>query len=357
MGIERFTRARDRLLRIADGESDMGVVLDETLAALHDVTRFAGAGLMMVDPQTMLPTGGIVEGFPSEACTAFWDNELLAPGFNKFNVLARSTDPVGTLAEATDGDVGRAPIHAELYGPYGFGDELRAAFVLGRTCWGVAALVRTDSDGPFPDDEVDHVRRLVPLIARAFRTVACRLEAHAHGPAAMIVLDGHNRIQNLTLESRALLDDLQTAGVTELDLPSLVGTVATRARHSRSSTHIVTRVHGTSGRWLRVTAVPMESGDGHVGVMLEPARPTDLAPILLESYNLTPREIDIVLLLARGQATKEIAAELSLSSHTVRDHVKSIFDKTGVTSRGELVARLFSEHLLDGFHTALRHAD
>lgn len=355
MGIERFTQARDGLLRVADGESDMGVVLDETLASLHTVTSFAGGGLMTVDPQTLLPTGGIVEGFPSEACARFWDHELLTPGFNKFTVLARSTDSVGTLAEATDGDLGRAPIHADLYAPNGFGDELRAAFVLGTKCWGIAALVRTAGDGPFPDDEVDHVRRLAPLVARTLRAAACKIEASSQGPAAMVVLDGHNHILNLTMESRALLDELRTAGVNELGLPSLVGTVATRARHSRTSTHIVTRVHGTSGRWLRLTAVPMEGRDGHVGVMLEPARPADLAPILLESYNLTPREIEIVLLLARGQTTKEIAAEVSLSSHTVRDHVKSIFDKTGAASRGELVARLFCEHLLDGFYDALRH--
>jgi DNA-binding NarL/FixJ family response regulator len=68
---------------------------------------------------------------------------------------------------------------------------------------------------------------------------------------------------------------------------------------------------------------------------------------------LTEREIEIVIMLARGFATKEIAAELSLSAYTVRDHVKSIFDKTGVNSRGELVARLFSEHLLVGFHAAV----
>lgn len=63
--------------------------------------------------------------------------------------------------------------------------------------------------------------------------------------------------------------------------------------------------------------------------------------------------VEIVTLLARGLPTKEIAAELTLSSHTIRDHIKTIFGKTNVNSRGELVARIFAEHLLDGFHSAV----
>jgi DNA-binding CsgD family transcriptional regulator len=355
VGIEQFTGARDRLLRIADGNADMAVILDETLAALHRVTRFSRGAVMTVDPWTLLPTGGLVEGFPAEACAPFWDNELVAPGFNKFNALARSTDTVATLVGATDGDIARAPIYTDLYASFDVADELRAAFVLGTTCWGIAILVRSTGDGPFPNYEIDQVRRLTPLVARAFRGAARRLEADTQGPAAMLVIDGHNQILNLTIESRALLDQLQTGGVAEPGLPSLIGAVATRARYSRTSTHVATRVCGTSGRWLHVTAVPMEGGDGHVGVIIEPARASDLAPILLESYGLTGREVEIVLLLARGLATKDIAAELSLSSHTVRDHVKAIFEKADVSSRGELVARLFSEHLLDGFQNAARH--
>ncbi len=91
--------------------------------------------------------------------------------------------------------------------------------------------------------------------------------------------------------------------------------------------------------------------------MIEPARAADLTPILLEAYGLTEREIDIVIHLARGLATKEIAAELSISPHTVRDHVKAIFTKTGFSTRGELVARVFSDHLLDGFHAAVHRND
>lgn len=353
VGIEQFTQARDRMLRVGTRQPEMAVVLDEALAALHSVTRFSWCALMTVDPQTMLPTGGVVEGFSAEVCAPFWDNELLAPGFNKFNALARSTDTVATLVEATDGDLERAPIYQTLYLPLGVADELRAALMVGSTCWAVAVLLRATADGPFPDHEVDQIRALTPYIARAIKGAVCRLDAEALGPAAMLVVDGANRIEQLTVEAGALLDDLRTPGVNEPGLPAIVGAATTRARSSRTSTHLATRVRGTSGRWLRVTAVPMEGGDGRVAVMIEPARPADLTPILLESYGLTEREVEIVTLLARGLPTKEIAAELTLSSHTVRDHIKTIFDKTNVNTRGELVARLFAEHLLDGFHAAV----
>jgi DNA-binding NarL/FixJ family response regulator len=49
-------------------------------------------------------------------------------------------------------------------------------------------------------------------------------------------------------------------------------------------------------------------------------------------------------LIARGLGTADIARRLHLSTHTVRDYVKAIFDKVGVSSRGELVAKVFAEH-------------
>ena len=61
--------------------------------------------------------------------------------------------------------------------------------------------------------------------------------------------------------------------------------------------------------------------------------------------------------IARGASTAEIAAELFLSTHTVRDYVKTVFEKLGVSSRGELVARLFAEHYTDGLHARMTHVD
>ncbi|MGQ0479684.1 MAG: LuxR C-terminal-related transcriptional regulator [Pseudonocardia sp.] len=52
-----------------------------------------------------------------------------------------------------------------------------------------------------------------------------------------------------------------------------------------------------------------------------------------------------------------MARHLHLSPHTVRDYVKAVFEKVGVTSRGELVAKLFAEHYADPMHDALVHGD
>lgn len=53
---------------------------------------------------------------------------------------------------------------------------------------------------------------------------------------------------------------------------------------------------------------------------------------------LTPRESEILTCVLRGLRTKRIAADLGISPWTVQTHLRSIFAKTGVCSRGELVA-------------------
>ncbi len=51
-------------------------------------------------------------------------------------------------------------------------------------------------------------------------------------------------------------------------------------------------------------------------------------------------------LVLRGRSTADISRSAGVSPHTVQDHLKSVFDKTGVRSRRDLVAPLFARHYL-----------
>ncbi len=88
----------------------------------------------------------------------------------------------------------------------------------------------------------------------------------------------------------------------------------------------------------------MRDRDGAIAattLVIEPADPSEIAPIIAQAYRLSAREREITQLITRGVGTAQIAARLHLSAHTVRDYVKTIFEKVGVASRGALVATLF----------------
>ena len=60
---------------------------------------------------------------------------------------------------------------------------------------------------------------------------------------------------------------------------------------------------------------------------------------------------------AAGLPTRElletVADELHLSRYTIQDHLKSVYEKTGVSSRGELVAKMFADHYITGLNAAI----
>jgi DNA-binding CsgD family transcriptional regulator len=115
------------------------------------------------------------------------------------------------------------------------------------------------------------------------------------------------------------------------------------------------RFRDRGGRWVVLHASCMDETDpdSPVAVVIEPTQSAEIAPIVVEAYGLTPREREVVRGFARGLSTPDIAAELFLSSHTVRDYIKSVFEKVGVSSRGELTAKLFAEHYSDALHASL----
>ena len=81
---------------------------------------------------------------------------------------------------------------------------------------------------------------------------------------------------------------------------------------------------------VELSAVPLMNGERVVGVFgLIEERPDDShgAP----PPHLTPRQVEVLRLLEQGHSTKQIAAELHLSTETVRNHVRRLFRSLGVT--------------------------
>src|SRR5262249_10958187 len=104
------------------------------------------------------------------------------------------------------------------------------------------------------------------------------------------------------------------------------------------------RTQTRAGQWLTLHAsrVSGTSGLARIAVIIEPADPLEVAPLLFGAYGLTARESDVARLVLRGVATAGIASTLSISDATVQQHLKSVFDKTGVSSRRELVGQVFA---------------
>jgi ATP/maltotriose-dependent transcriptional regulator MalT len=65
-----------------------------------------------------------------------------------------------------------------------------------------------------------------------------------------------------------------------------------------------------------------------------------------EAYGLTPRQVEVLRLVAAGKSNREIAASLVISEHTVARHVQNIFAALGVSSRTAASAFAFEHDLV-----------
>jgi DNA-binding CsgD family transcriptional regulator len=130
------------------------------------------------------------------------------------------------------------------------------------------------------------------------------------------------------------------------DLPTVVRAVveSLSATGPEDAPPVRARVRAPSGRWLSIHAARLDDQEGSIAVVIEPIAHAALAPLIVAAYGLTPRERDVAQRLLAGLARKTIAAELRISQHTVNDHIKAVFDKTGASSTGQLRATIFQLH-------------
>ena len=69
-------------------------------------------------------------------------------------------------------------------------------------------------------------------------------------------------------------------------------------------------------------------------------------PKAVSNYNLSPREVDVLISLANGNSYKLVADDLCISVETVRSHIKNIYSKLHVQSQSEAISKALREGLI-----------
>jgi DNA-binding CsgD family transcriptional regulator len=353
MGTDARQRASDKIARLATNGLDLVSFwreAGEVLAAA--VPHYWAPCWYTLDPASLLVTSHFDEGIP-ELPSEWLIAEYYEDDVHKLADVARSERGISTLHEVTGGDPSSSPRwHANM--ALGGDQELIAAL---RTpageVWGALGLYRGPGQPMFDGAELDFVRRVAPALAEgARRALLVGEAADPEGPDApgLVVLSRAGEVESATPGVERWLRELPDGDWDAGRLPSSVRAVAGRAL--RTAEHpdepgqvAVSRVLSRSGTWVVLHGASLVSGgDLRVAVIVEPAHPARIAPLLMSAYGLTEREQHVTRLVLQGDSTAEIAERLVVSVHTVQQHLKGVFDKTGVRSRRDLVGKVFFAH-------------
>ncbi len=301
-------------VRLAHAGLDLHEYARAGVRVLRRAVAFDAAAAVWFDPTAALP----VDTWIDDA-----EIELGAADVDKFRELAASGRRAARFSEA---------------------NELRVVDVGDSGLRGGFVLHRRQGAPHFTTRDVNVVASLAGECAEAQRV---RLEQDlsedgGDSDRGLLVLDDDDGIEMADAAAATWLDEL---GATDRRLPLVVTAVAERARAIES---VTVRARARSGRWLLVRGSALGNGGRtpRIAVTLEPARAPELAEVIADAYGLTARERRVTGLVAQGLPNVAIAGQLYLSPYTVQDHLKAIFEKLEVSSRGQLVAKLFVDHSL-----------
>ena len=256
----------------------------------------------------------------------------------------------------------KAPVGPRIAATLGPLDEFASGITLlfadARAHFGILTLLRSEALGPFSSSEITMLTlaldalsdrlsalRLQPLgkPARASPAdIERRAAPHEEPDGAFYVLDRDLQIVlawSAEDQRRIALPGLHTRIAERLPavLENTVREMTTA--WSDDSTHPARAALPVP--FLVVRTQPMTGPAGlFIGVRIDRFVPPNSLTGAASRFHISPREVQVLALLLDGNHLDQIAQQLSITSSTVQDHIKSMLDKTGSGNRSELIARV-----------------
>ncbi|HUZ70737.1 MAG TPA: helix-turn-helix transcriptional regulator [Candidatus Saccharimonadales bacterium] len=347
-GTNAESRAIDRIARICAATTADAVSLRlAVLQEIHRVVAFDAYAWLLTDPETEVGSAPLAD----VPCLPELPRLIRLKYLTPINRWTRLDGAAGLLSAVTGGRLERSLVWREILADHGVTDVASLAFRCRYGCWGFLDLWRSGSAGSFTPSEAGFLATLAKPVTEALRrcaanTFALTAPAIVRIGPVVLVLSPNLDVRAQTPEASEYLKVLVPAGGDQRPIPAgayNVGAQLLAAEAGVDHHQPTARVHLSNGVWLTFragridTAGPVAEQD--IAVAIDIASPAERTSLFGRACRLSARELELLGHLLTGLDTRHIAAEMFLSENTVQDHLKSVFSKTGTTSRRLLLAR------------------
>jgi DNA-binding CsgD family transcriptional regulator len=250
-----------------------------------------------------------------------------------------------------------------VFEPYGFKWFLDGVVRDAERPYGCLALIRHHAEADFSAADEDMLARVLPYLAHALRSDAARPSRFVRtGRSGMVVCDAQGEVVEWSASAHrlavfALVDEINLDARVEagefdemtcrLRDIALQWAACMQAGEAGDELPTLVRRNGWGEFVLRGYCLRGPDGAANrVGILIEQLVPFESH--LLERVNattLTTRQKEIALLSLKGLPNAQIARQLSITPHTLKDYFKGIYARLEINSHHELVQRLASDEL------------
>lgn len=325
----------------------------ELLAHLGDrlgrILRADATCMLQLDPATALPVYAVSQGWAEEDHRPLIEHALLrSPAADPGLLVEQRRRAVDVEALIPpDRPYYRDPYFVHHLLPRGYRHELQTVCAAAGRGRALLTVTRRETSGRFEPRHRRFLDALAPHVAAGMHAATVResLGAPVAPSTGLILLNEQGKVELANAVGERWLSMPDRPGQPgRLWALHVLASLLARSLTPEGAQQVpeITVADPTTGALhrLRAERATAAGAEHRLIILIEPCRWADDPQALLR-LGLTPREAEITLGFLRGAAPPTIARENGVSRHTVAQHLRSVFAKLGVSSRHELVARLY----------------